>query len=164
MTVWLKGLCCKEKIVIVRLIGVEWKRVIIKDGCIWRTSVNTIVSFRHRCVSEDTSASWTPGLGVKSSLFAVGVKVTCAPSQSRQCGEESQALIRYFSCARRLAWENICSVSHSRGEERGRDRQSNNRNRVSTQPVVGEGEFSVNWGENKVNSRCRVVRQEARKW
>lgn len=126
--------------------------------------MSAIVSSRHRCVREDTSASWTTGLGVKSPLCAAGVKVTCAPSQSRQCGEESQALIRYFSCALRLVWENICSVSHTRGEERERDRQSNNRNRVSTQPVVGEGEFSVNWGEKKVNSRCRVVRKEARKW
>ncbi len=81
--------------------------------------------------------------------------MTCAPSQSRQCGEESQALIRYFSCALRLVWENICSVSHTRGEERERDGQSNNNNRGSTQPVVGEGELSVNGGENKVNSKVR---------
>lgn len=127
--------------------------------------MNAIVSFRYRCVREDTSASWTPRVAVKSSLCAAGLKVTCAPSQSRQCGEESQALIRYFSCALRLVWEDICSVSHTRGgNAREIDRQSNNRNRVSTQPVVGEGEFGVSLGENKVNSRCRVVRQEARKW
>lgn len=49
----------------------------------------------------------------------LGVKVTRAPSQSRQCGEESQALIRHLSCAL-LVWENIRSLSRSRGEERER--------------------------------------------
>lgn len=75
---------------------------------------------------------------------AAGVKVTCAPSQSRQCGEESQALIRLFSCAPRLVWENICPVSRTR---EGRNASEIDRaitiTEAQAQPVVGEGESSV---------------------
>ena len=36
-----------------------------------------------------------------------------------------------------------------------RDRQRNNSNRDSTQPVVGEGELSIYRGENKVNTKVQ---------
>lgn len=93
--------------------------------------------------------------------------MTCAPSQSRRCGWESQALIRYFSCALRLVWDYIRSVSDTRGEEPERDRRGNHRNRLPSLPVVGEGEFwrKVTVGGENTAKRCRrrSAGQEARK-
>ncbi|CAB1448755.1 unnamed protein product [Pleuronectes platessa] len=57
------------------------------------------------------------GVNLRCAPCAAGVKVTRAPSQSRQCGEESQALIRHFLCAPRLVRELTRSSSRTSREE-----------------------------------------------
>lgn len=89
-----------------------------KNGCIWRTPVSTTVSSRHPRVREDAPASWAPGLGLRSPscCWWCGIEGDSRSAASRQCGEESRALIRCFCCAPRLVPGN----PHERGGRRER--------------------------------------------